>query len=159
VSRTVAALILVAVGCHGARSGNRLRANFSDGSAPIDTPSVDCTYDTVDQLLSCAGIEGMAGLGREVDISIFGGPVAHQSYTVGPTAKPYATVALLDARVADLASGPPQWSGVDGGVAVSIWDGTRVAFSYSATLRSSDMTATTFTLSGDVTVLNVQTLR
>jgi hypothetical protein len=155
------ALLLLGAGCHGSKSASRLRASFGGGyGASIDTGTADCTFDTVDQLLSCAGVDGAVGSGREIDVAIFGSVAANTTYPMGPGTKPYATVTYLDPSALDLANGPRQWVAVDGDVHVSVWDGMRVAFSFAATMKPSDMTQPgMFMLSGDATILNVQTLR
>lgn len=162
MSRVVLALALVgAAGCHAVKSGNRLRASFAGGyGAAIDTPTVDCTFDTIDQLLSCAGIDGVAGQGREIDVAIFGSVSANTTYAMGPGSKPYATVTYLDPSLLDLGTAVSRWSAVDGAVHVKIWDGTRVDFSFAATMNPSDRSQPgQFMLAGDATVFNVQTLR
>jgi hypothetical protein len=157
--RILVASVLFSAGCHGP-AVSRWRADFGGFAPPIDTRNADCSFDTVDQLLSCAGLDGSVGSGREVDVSILGGVTTGVSYVVGAAAKPYATVAWLDPTALDLASGPRQWSGADGQVAVTLWDGARVAFRYQATMKPADPTTMgAFTLTGDAFIVNVRTLR
>ena len=157
VGAPVVAIIVACAGCHGAKSVSRWRACFGGFGAPIDTANAECTFDTVDQLLSCAGSDG----NREVDVSIVGNVGSGVRYPVGVVAAPYATVAFNDATPFDLAGGgAAQWSGVDGHVDLTLWDGARVAFAYAATMKPSDgVTPGMFALSGDASVVSVQTLK
>lgn len=155
--RAALAIALVCLGCHGSKSVSRWRASFGGFAAAIDTTHADCTFDTVDQLLSCAGTDGV----RQVDVSIFGAVSSGTRYPVGVGASPYATVAYSDATPLDLAGGGvAHWTGVDGHVHLTLWDGARVAFAYAATMKPTDMTMPgMFSLSGDASVVNAQTLR
>ena len=151
----------VLVGCGRGHATTRLRASFSDvngastSGARVDTPTADCTFDTVDQLLSCAGVEGIRGSGREVDVAIFGGVARGASYGYNAADLPHALVDFQDP--------PQQWNASDlsGALTVTAWDGQTVAFTFVASLRPVDATVESgsFTLTGDATIANVQTIR
>jgi hypothetical protein len=153
-----AALTLALAGCGGspAPTHGTLHAAFSDvngantSAAPL-LLTIDCTYDPVDQLLSCGGDDGQ---GRAVSVSVVGGVAAGQSYAIAANQPMHGDVAYQDSGSDGGVA--RQWQAVDGVGAVSVtsFDGKQVVATFSASLMpvAGDLVAMgSFTLSGDLT--------
>ena len=162
----VALFVLAGCGNGGGSSGGSIfSASFGNVSGAntsgvaISTSTVSCT-DSPGTALVCKAFEVPGDHGREVDVAITGALVAGMDYPVNTTGATRANVTFFDPTTYGTASGPRQWNALDGTgiVHVQTWDGTRVAFTYGASLQAFGSGSTgSFDLSGAASVVDVAT--
>ena len=158
---------LVAGGCGNGGSGSNgsvLSAAFGNLSSAntsgvgISTPTVGCFY--VPQVnLACKAYELPDDKGREIDVTIFGAPVAGMDYPVTTSGMNSANVTFFDPTTLGTASGLRQWNAVDGTgvVHITTFEGGAIAFTYGASMQAFGSPATgSFDVSGAATVAPVQ---
>ncbi len=136
--------------------GNLAGANTS--GVGISTPTVACAVAPTVSMV-CKAYEVPGNQGREVDVSVSGVVAAGMDYRVGTSGMNSASVTFFDPTSFGTASGLRQWSALDGTgiVHIDAWDGSRIAFTYGASMQALGSPATgSFDVSGAGNVSGVQ---